>query len=293
MKLGLFPGCSMHGGAKEYDLSLKAIAGPLGFELAEIEDWSCCGASSAHATDHLLAIALGARNLSLAEEQGHAKVMAPCAACYSRLAATRHELSHDETLAKTVSPMLARPFKNSVEVLNVLALLQPLAQEIKAKATPLSGLKVACYYGCLLVRPPEIAAFDDPESPTSMEEIVSATGATPVSWGKRLDCCGAGFSLSRTGSVVRMGRAILEDAKKNGAQAVVVACPMCQSNLDLRQAAMEKRGEPFDLPILFVTQLVGLALKVSPEALGLKRHFVSATAMLQALAAPAPKQLPA
>ncbi|HEY3450983.1 MAG TPA: CoB--CoM heterodisulfide reductase iron-sulfur subunit B family protein [Myxococcales bacterium] len=293
MKLGYFPGCSLHSGAKEFDLSLKAIAGPLGVELDEIKDWSCCGASSAHATDHLLAVSLAARNLSLAEAQGHQQVMAPCAACFSRLATARHEMKKDGALAKTVTPMLQRPFENSVEVLNVVAMLQNLAKDLKAKATPLAGLKVACYYGCLLVRPPEIANFDDAENPTSMEDVVSACGATPVKWAKRLDCCGAGFSLSRTGSVVRMGRAILDDAKKNGAQAVVVACPMCHSNLDLRQSAMEARGEPLGLPILFLTQLVGLALKVDPVQLGLKRHFVSAAGILQALASPAQKQLPA
>ena len=218
--------------------------------------------------------------------------MAPCAACFSRLAAARHEIGHDDALAKSVGPMLARPFKNTVEVLNVLALLQSLAPQIKAKATPLAGLKVACYYGCLLVRPPEVAAFDDAEDPSSMEEIVSATGATSVKWARRLDCCGGGFSLSRTPSVVRMGRAILESAKAAGAQAVIVACPMCHTNLDLRQSAMETRGS-LGLPILFLTQLIGLSFKLGPEELGLKRHFVSAAAMLQALASPATKQLPA
>ena len=292
MKLGYFPGCSLHSGSKEYDLSLKAIARPLDLELQEINDWSCCGSSSAHQTNHLLAIALAARNLSLAEQQGIGKVCAPCAACFSRLAAAHHEMHDDPALAQTVAPMLARPFKNQVEVINVLQALQAAIPQIKAKAAPLAGLKVACYYGCLLVRPPEVARFDDPENPTSMEEIVAATGACAVKWNRRLECCGAGFSLSRTPSVVRMGRAILADAKNAGAQAVVVACPMCQSNLDLRQSAMETRGEILGLPILFVTQLVGLALTLGPEELGLKRHFVSAAAMLQALAT-APKQLPA
>jgi len=176
----------------------------------------------------------------------------------------------------------------------VVAMLRDLAPQIKAKAQPMAGLKVACYYGCLLLRPPEVAQFDDPECPTSMEEVVTAAGATPVQWGKRLDCCGAGFSLSRTGSVVRMGREILASAKAAGAQAVVVACPMCHSNLDLRQSAMETRGEPLGLPIVFLTQLVGLGLRLPPEALGLKRHFVPAESLLQTLtAAPASKQLPA
>jgi heterodisulfide reductase subunit B2 len=294
MKVGYFPGCSLHSTAKEFDLSLRAVAGPLGVELQEIRDWSCCGSSSAHATDHLLSIALAARNLSLAEEQGLSQVMAPCAACFSRLAAARHEMAHDARQAELVRPMLARPFRNAVEVWNVVALLQGLTGAIAARAKPLTGLKVACYYGCLLVRPPEVAQFDDPEDPTSMEAVVAAAGATPVKWSRRLDCCGAGFSLSRVGSVVRLGRAILEDAKASGAQAVVVACPMCQSNLDLRQSAMEARGASLGLPILFLTQLVGLALGLDGAALGLERHFVSADGVLRAIAAgPQPPAPPA
>lgn len=286
MKLGYFPGCSLHSTAKECDLSLAAVAKALEVELAEVRDWSCCGASSAHAVDHRLAVALSARNLSLAEEQGLDRVMAPCAACFSRLATARHALASDAPLAREVAPMLQRPFRNSVEVLNVVALLQELAPEIKARAAPLTGLKVACYYGCLLLRPPEVVRFDDPEAPTSMETVVEATGATPVRWSKRLECCGGGFSLPRSGSVVRLGRAIVVAAKAAGAQAVIVACPMCHSNLDLRQAAMAARGEPLGLPILFLTQLVGLALGVGANELGLERHFVSAAGMLQAHANP-------
>jgi heterodisulfide reductase subunit B len=293
VKVGYFPGCSLHSTARELDLSLRAVAASLGVELEEVRDWSCCGASSAHATNHLLAIALSARNLALAEAQGLSRVMAPCAACFSRLATARHEMAGDAALAETVRPMLGRPFENAVDVQNVVALLQGLAGEIRARATPLAGLKVACYYGCLLVRPPEVAKFDDPEDPSSMEQVVAATGATAVRWSRRLDCCGAGFSLSRVGSVVRLGRAILEDAKAGGAQAVVVACPMCHSNLDLRQRAMEARGSSLGLPVLFLTQLVGLALKVPREALGLERHFVSAAGVLEALAPPAPRQPPA
>lgn len=285
-KLGYFPGCSLHATSKEYDVSLAAVARVLELELAEIRDWSCCGASSAHAVDHRLAIALSARNLSLAEEQGLDRVLAPCAACFSRLATARHALAGDGRLAREVAPMLQRPFRNSVEVLNVAAVLADLASAIQAKASPLTGLRVACYYGCLLVRPPEVVRFDDPEAPTSMERVVEATGATAVRWSKRLECCGGGFSLPRSSSVVRLGRAILADAKAAGAQALVVACPMCHSNLDLRQAAMEARGEPLGLPVLFLTQLVGLALGVDASSLGLERHFVSAAGVLHAVASP-------
>ena len=283
MKIGYFPGCSLHATAREYEESLRAIAGNLGLELSEIDDWNCCGATSAHSTNHLLSVALPARNLALAEEQSLSKVMAPCAACYSRLASARAAMAGDPKLAKTIGQTISRPgFKNSVQVLSVVEVLRDQVATLKEKATDaIKGLKVACYYGCLLVRPPEITGWDDPEDPSSMETIVRALRAEPVSWRKRLDCCGAGFSLSRVSSVVRLGREILTDAKQAGAQAMVVACPMCHSNLDFRQLAIARRSQTaFDLPILFLTQLVGLGLGLAHEQLGLDRHFVSVESVL-------------
>ncbi|MGI5862709.1 MAG: CoB--CoM heterodisulfide reductase iron-sulfur subunit B family protein [Myxococcales bacterium] len=284
MKLGYFPGCSLHATALEFDRSLKAIAGPLGIELKEIKEWSCCGATSAHQTNHLLAVSLAARNLALAESQGIQQVMAPCAACFSRLATARHEITRDEALGARVNEVLRSDFANSVEVQSILALLRPLASKIRENARAgLQGLKVACYYGCLLLRPPEVVRFDDCEDPSSMEEIVAAAGAAPVKWSKRLECCGAGLSISRTASVVRLGRAILEDARRAGAEAIVVACPMCHTNLDLRQKAMLQRGEAA-LPVLFLTQLVGLGLGIEPGELGLDRHFISTKALIARVA---------
>jgi heterodisulfide reductase subunit B len=277
MKVGYFPGCSLEVMARDCDESVRAIAAPLDLELGEIEDWACCGSTSAHSTNHLLSVALPARTLALAEAQGYERVMAPCAACYSRLASARLELAGDAKLLEKVTGILQRPFSNKVGVLSLAELLRDLAPQIKEKVKkPLAELKIACYYGCLLVRPTEVSTFDDAESPKSMETVVEACGAKPVAWNRKLDCCGAGFSMSRTGSVIRLGRAILEDAKAAGADAVAVACPMCHSNLDLRQKAMSKqRGEDLAMPILFLPQVVGLALGLDPAALGLQRHFVS------------------
>ncbi len=281
MNIGYYPGCSLHGTAREMDESLKAVSAALGVQLQELEDWSCCGATSGHATDHLLSVALAARNLALAEAQGMEQVLAPCAACFSRLASARHEARNDAEILEKLPELLGLPFTNTVAVRNLVDLLRTLAPEIKAKATkPLQGMKVACYYGCLLVRPPEVADFDDPEQPTSMEDVVKAAGGTPVTWNHRMDCCGGAFSLSRTGSVIRLGRAILDDARAAGADAIAVACPMCHSNLDFRQSAMALRGEA-PMPIFFLTELVGLALGLDPKVLGIRRHFVSAAPLLE------------
>lgn len=285
MKLGYYPGCSLHGSGREFSESLGVVIAALGVELKEVQDWACCGASSAHVTNHLLGVALPARTLALAEQQGLQQVMAPCAACYNRLAGARRQIMDDAALAARVARVLERPFSNSVEVLSIVQVLRDLASEIKSKATrPLAGLKVACYYGCLLVRPVEVTGFDDPEQPTSMETIVAAAGGEPVAWNMKLACCGGGFSISRTPSVVRLGREILADARKHGADVVLVACPMCHSNLDFRQQAMARRGVDADLPVLYVTELVGLALGVDPRRLGLQRHFVDAAPLLKRLA---------
>lgn len=292
MKLGYYPGCSLEATAREFDESLRAIAKPLGLDLVEIDDWNCCGATSAHATNHLLGVALPARNLALAEEQGHDQILAPCAACYSRLATARHEIATDEKMTAKMAEVLARPkpFANSVGVKNVVEVLRELIPEIKAKTVqPLKGLKVACYYGCLLLRPAEITGFDDAENPVSMEEVAKATGAEPVDWYMRTECCGGSFSLSRTGSVVRLGHAVINNAAASGAEAILVACPMCHSNLDFRQTAMGQLEQAHlnKMPVLYLPQLVGLALGISPEALGLNRHFVSTKPVLERIAAAA------
>jgi heterodisulfide reductase subunit B len=283
MKIGYFPGCSLHGLSREYEESLKAIVAGLDTELVEVDDWSCCGASSAHGSSHLLGVALPARNLAIAEEQGLPEVLAPCAACYARLASARHEISEDPQLAGRVNNVLVRDFKNTVRVRSILEVLKGQIAGIKARATnPLKDLKVACYYGCLLVRPVQVTGgYDDPEDPSSMEDICKAAGAVPVKWNRRLDCCGGGLSMSRTGSVVRLSAAILKDAKAAGADAVVVACPMCHSNLDFRQKAMKHRGAwEGDMPVLFLTQVVGMSMGIDPKTLGMGRHFVSTDSVL-------------
>jgi heterodisulfide reductase subunit B len=277
MNVGYYPGCSLHATAREYEESLEAIAPELDLKFDEINDWACCGATAAHSTGYLLSVALPARTLMLAEKQKLDSVFAPCAACYNRLASARHAMLQNKDLSDQVQDILGEAFRNSVAVLSIVQLLSGMTAQIKAMCGKrLNNLKVACYYGCLLVRPPEICNFDDPESPRSMEDVTAAAGATPVKWDMALECCGGGFSLSRTASVVRLSRAILRSARKAGAQAIVVACPMCHSNLDFRQRAINMRDTAVEpMPILFLSQLIGLGLGLVPDRLGLKRHFVN------------------
>jgi len=290
MKIGYFPGCSLHATAREYDESLRLVATALDIELDEVRDWACCGATSAHATNRMLSVALPARTLAQAERQKLDRVLSPCAACYNRLATARHRLANDSKTAARVRSMLGYAFENSVGVVSIAQLLSEASDEIRKKAkVQLTGIRVACYYGCLLVRPPDVCGFDDAEAPSSLESVVSATGATAVKWTMALECCGGGFSLSRTASVVRLGRLILQAARDAGAQIMVVACPMCHSNLDFRQRAMLERGDPGQsMPILFLSELVGLSLGLDPGRLGLTRHFVSAQPLLDRIGASQP-----
>ena len=286
--IAYYPGCSLHGTSREFDESLRAVAAELGIGITEISDWSCCGASSGHTTDHLLGVALPARNLALAEEQGYDTVLAPCAACYNRLSAARLAIATEDGLAERIPDVIGRRFGNTVQVRNAVELLRDAAASVEEKVAatltpnPLEGVKLAAYYGCLLVRPAEVCGYDDPEQPASMDEVISACGADAVDWNMKVECCGGAFSVSRTSSVVRLGRAIIHDARAHGAEAIVVACPLCHSNLDLRQKAMALRGEE-PLPILFVTQVVGLAVGLTPESLGLERHFVDTEPLIARL----------
>ncbi|MBI5648391.1 MAG: CoB--CoM heterodisulfide reductase iron-sulfur subunit B family protein [Ignavibacteriae bacterium] len=278
MTLGYYPGCSLTGTAKEYDRSLREVLAALGVEMEEIDDWSCCGASSAHATNHLLSVALPARNLLLAAKQKMDEVMAPCAACYNRLVAASHEIATRPGMREKVEYVLEEPYHDGVRVLNILELFGRIgADVVKEKVTlPLDGLKVACYYGCLLVRPSAVLKFDDAEAPVSMEAIVAATGAKTVEWNFKTECCGAAHSIAHTGIVIDLSKKILDDARAAGADLVLVACPMCHSNLDMRQRSMRKRDSAHqDLPVLYLSELVGLALGMEHKKLGLDLHFIN------------------
>ena len=292
MTLAYYPGCSLHGTSREFDESFKAIAAALPIQMEEIDDWCCCGASSAHAVDNFLGVALPARNLALAEAAGHDEVVAPCAACYNRLASASHAVAHEPGMAERVADVLERPFANSVAVKSVVEVLlemaPQIAERVAARTTPnpLVGLKLAAYYGCLLVRPAEVTGFDDSEKPHTMEDVATACGATPVNWNMAVECCGGAWSVARTSSVVRLGRSIIDDARKNGADAILVACPLCHSNLDLRQSAMVRRGEA-PLPVIYITELVGLALGLDAGEMGMGRHFVATEPLLAQLQAAA------
>lgn len=284
MNFGYYPGCSLYGTAKEFDLSLKEVLKVLDINLKEINDWWCCGASSAHAMSHILSVTLPARNLQLAKQQGMKEVVAPCAACYNRLKVSQHELKLDEKMRMKVEEILGEKISNGVEVLNLIGLFQKIGLE-KLKVAikvDLKNIKAACYYGCLLVRPQNILKFDDPENPTSMDEIVSTVGAKTVEWNYKVECCGASHSIDHTEIVEMLSKKILDDAMKHEANIIVVACPMCHSNLDMRQKnILKKYPKQKEIPILYLTQLMGLAMGLSYKQLGLHLHYINPVPVIE------------
>jgi len=279
MTLGFYPGCSLKGSSREYAESVLAVAKAFDIAIEEINDWNCCGATAAHNMNRELSLALPARILSLAEKQGLTEIVVPCAACYSRLTVTQHELAADQTLKARISEVNSMEYKGSVTILNIIQMLDKyVTPKLEGKVVKPFNKKVACYYGCLLVRPHEILKFDREEDPQSMDELMLKAGATPIDWAFKTECCGAGLSVSRTPSVGKLSGMIVGDAKDRGAEAIIVACPMCHSNLDMRRKEInEYLGEKVDIPVLYITQALGLAIGLDRKELGLNRHFVKVT----------------
>lgn len=280
MKIGYYPGCSLNGTGKEYRISLRKGLSQLDVQLEELNDWSCCGATSAHATSHVLATALSARNLLIAQKQNLKEVFAPCAACYNRLIVAMHEIKTNPIIEKEISELLGEKISEKISVLNVIEFFEKIGIEkiSENKKIDLSGLKVACYYGCLLVRPFNITHFDDAEEPQSMEKIVKATGAGTVDWNFKTECCGGAHSIAHKEIVVDLSKKIIDDAKRHGADLIVVACPMCHSNLDMRQKAMKDTEA---MPVLYLSEFLGLSFGIKPKELGIDLHFVSADSLLE------------
>jgi heterodisulfide reductase subunit B len=292
VKYAFFPGCAVHASAKEYGMSCEAINKVLGIELLEIPNWNCCGSMDAVYTyNPTLAISLSARNLSLAEKM-NLDVVTLCSACFFTLSRAnkvlRESLDFKSRVDKVLNDLKLN-YNGEVKVRHYLDVLindvglEKIAENIKV---PLKGLKVASYYGCLLVRPPEIANFDDPEHPTSMDQIIETLGATSVEFIDKTRCCGASLIVTKENIAMEMTKNILLTAKESGAHCVVTPCPMCHFNLDARQKDIESTFDVnLDLPVLYITQLIGMAFGISQEELGLKRNLVSPTKLYASIGA--------
>ena len=278
MELSYYPGCTLTGSARELDESFRSVSAKLDMTLKELPDWTCCGASSAHMVDAYLDTALPASDLMLAQGIG-LDVVAPCAACHLRLKAAAKRLKEDNEFQEQF------PFKGELRVFSGLELFSgedALALLKERMVKLLTGLRVVPYYGCLAVRPPEIVEPDDQENPMQMDRVLAAAGAEVLSWPYKTDCCGGSLALTRTDLVLKLSRKLLDMARLVEADAMVTFCPMCKANLDTRQADIsEETGTRYEVPILYVSELLGIALGDPGVKSWLAKHLVSPLKLLQ------------
>jgi len=283
--IAYYPGCSLHASGSEYDKSFKAVAEALGIKLVEPRGWTCCGSTPAHWKSHELATDMPLKNLSLIEAEGHKAVTVPCAMCFSRLKHAAHDVGENPELKRGVTEKTGYEYAGQVEIQNAVdTILKRVGLDVISGKVrkPATGLKVACYYGCLLTRPPEVTGAEHPEYPVGMDHLMQALGATTVDWSYKTECCGGSMSVIDTNTCLNMVKRILDEAKAVGADIIVTACPMCHSNLDARQPALGQReGQSYEVPILYFTQLLALALGLGEKKADLEGHMVEAKPLLR------------
>lgn len=282
MKIAYYPGCTGRSTAIEYNESVEETARHLGIDLEEIPDWNCCGATSGHAIDHELALALAGRNLALAEKMS-LDMVTTCPSCLHR-----HKLAQIEM--KKVPHLKARIEKDIGMYLNLSQktkhILEVLYQDVgineiqKKMKKSLKGLKAVIYYGCYLVRPPEIMEFDDPEDPKAMDQIMAALGVEVIDWPSKVDCCGAGLSITHSEMIHPLGRKIIMSALEEGSEAIITSCHLCQLNLDMFQFT---DTSPHQIPVFYFSELTALSLGSSKMRRWLGKHIVDPSNLLEKL----------
>lgn len=267
-KVSYYPGCSLEGTARDYSESIHAVCRELGIDLEELEDWNCCGATAAHSIDHEASIDLAERNLTIAERAGHDLVV-PCPLCFNRL----------KTAEKARSS-----YKGKTRILDLADFMSrdDILDLIESRVTrPLSGIKAVCYYGCMSSRPPGITDAANCENPTSMDRIMERLGAEVIPWSFKTDCCGASHVIAREDIVFELVKGLYEKADAAGANCIVVSCQMCQANLDMYQEKICQKFETeYYLPVIYFTELIGLAMAHRGVKTWFSRHFVEPTGLL-------------
>jgi heterodisulfide reductase subunit B2 len=279
-----YPGCSLESMAKSYNLSSVEVAKALGLHLQEIEDWNCCGATAYFPVDEMLAHTLVSRNLALAEKQGASDFVAPCSACYKNAYFTNKYLGQDRDLAEHVNYALEADNLHVDGHLRVRHLIEVFLEDtgletIRSLVTqPLQGLKVAPYYGCQLLRPRK--DHEDTENPRFFEDLLAAIGAEAVSYPSKTRCCGGSLIVTNRKAALELVRILLADAVAGGADVIATACPMCNVNLEVYQSQVNAEfGTQYAVPVMYFTQLMGVALGLRAESLGVGTEMVPSKAL--------------
>ena len=286
MKYPYFPGCTLYTKAKKLDDAGRECSRRLGFELDELPDWTCCGATFPLVNDYHIAMSGPTRILADTKDQGGDKLVTLCSVCFNVLKRTNHVMRTDEERRAKITDFIERDYHGETEVLHYLQVLRDEIgfDQLKEKVgRPLEGLKVACYYGCLLLRPVKEIGLDNMENPTIFEDFIRALGAEPVEFPFKIECCGAFQTVHSMDVATRCSRDILNSARNNGADLVTTTCPLCQFNLDDRQPEIQKSESDFaTIPVVYFTQLLALALEMSAADLGFERNLIDPLPVLQA-----------
>jgi len=284
MKVSYFPGCTLNTTGKGFDNAVRASATAVGLDLVELPDWNCCGATYPLIIDNMLELAAPAHVLVAAQAEAQTLTTA-CTTCYNVLKRTNKFMREHEEERDRINDFIEAEYHGEVEVKDILHLLRDdvgfdaITDKVQK---PLKDLRVASYYGCMVLRPPKEVAYDDPDHPMSLDDLMAALGATPVDFAYKNECCGAYLAVKDTNITREMVYAILRSAQKTGAEALVTNCPLCQFNLDKQQAEMRKRHAGFQpIPIFYFSQLMGLALGLETSDYGWERHYIDARPLVQ------------
>jgi heterodisulfide reductase subunit B len=282
--IAYYAGCSLHGTSHEYGRSMHAVFQALGHQLVEPEGWVCCGTTPAHSTDEALAALLPWKNIALYQSMGAEVVTMPCPSCYLRtraaILATRQDSKLAGSIAKQTGADLSRPIL-AEHALHTIA-RRIGVEKVRSKVTrPLQGMRVVCYYGCAITRPSYLSEEKEVEDPLDMEALMEAAGCTVLDWSHKVECCGVSHSITQLPLALELTRRVLSDAVAVGAEAIVVACPLCHTNLDTRQANIAATyGVAYNVPVLYFTQVLGLAMGIEAGKLALGSHFVDPMPLL-------------
>ena len=288
MQLAYYPGCSLQQSSALYDIQSRRIFAELGAELVEIEDWNCCGATSAGKVDDFMAAAMPARNIGIAQRAGFAEMVIPCSACYSRTLVAQQRMADDGNLKAEINSELGAPVNGALKVSSILEALEAriAAGALKDRVVQkLTGLRPVCYYGCMLTRfPYTVPVPDDVENPQGMERVLGELKIKTVDWNHKTACCGASAAVNDPETSHNLMARIMKDAVARGANSFVTTCPMCQMNLDAQQEAFcLKNGIEARLPVFFITEIIGAAMGIPPAELQTERHFIDGTTLLKEL----------
>jgi heterodisulfide reductase subunit B len=282
MKLSYYPGCTLYTKAKPLNVSLQRSFRALGVDLEEMAHWYCCGTTFTLAADNRMSLIAPLRILAKAQKED-GRVMVPCSVCYNTLKRANFMLKKDTETLAIINEHLEESYDGNEEVVHPLEFIRDNKDVVKEKVKKeLKGLKLGCYYGCLLLRPKAELQFDDPEAPTIFEEFISLIGATPVDFPLKVECCGSYLVVNSPDAAADASYRLLKNAQGNGADALVTSCPLCFYNLDALQARIKKaHGEFREIPVFYFSQLLALALGVDERYIGLEQNKVSPTALLK------------